>query len=111
MRRLILLLILPILACSGSDTPPLSTPTIEPATETSAPPTPTTIPTTPTPTEIPPTDPPPTLPGVTTFPDSNAYSWQTLASGLERPVDLQTDGTGNLYLVEKLGHIHLFQDA
>jgi glucose/arabinose dehydrogenase len=109
MRRLILLLILPLLACSGSDTPPLSTPTIESATETSAPPT--AIPTTPAPTEVPPTDPPPTLPGARTFPDPNAYSWQTVASGLERPLDLQPDGTGNLYLVEKLGHIHLFQDA
>ena len=109
MRRLILLLFLPLLACSGSDTPPLSTPTIEPATETSAPPT--AIPTTPAPTEVPPTDPPPTLPSATTFPDPNAYSWQSVASGLERPVDLQPDGTGRLYIVEKLGHIHLFQDA
>ncbi|HKY53451.1 MAG TPA: hypothetical protein VJM08_04055, partial [Anaerolineales bacterium] len=109
MRRLILLLILPLLACSGSDSPPLSTPTLRPPTETAAPPT--AIPTTPVPTEIPPTVPPPTQPGVTTFPDPNAYTWQEIASGFERPVDLQQDGTGRLYIVEKLGHIHLFQDA
>ena len=109
MRRLILLLILPLIACSGSGTPPPSTPTLEPVTETSA--SPTTIPSTSATTEIPPTDAPTTLPGVTTFPDPNAYSWQQVASGLERPVDLQPDGRGNLYLVEKLGHVHLFQDA
>lgn len=98
-----------MLACSGSDTPPPSTATVDPVTETSSPPT--AIPTTSAPTEVPPTDAPPTLPGVPTFPDPNAYSWQQVASGLERPVDLQPDGMGNLYLVEKLGHIHLFQDA
>ena len=102
------MLLVPMLACSGSDTPPPA-PTLDPSTETSSPPT--AIPNTSVPTEVPPTDAPPTLPGATTFPDPNAYSWQTVASGLERPVDLQPDGTGNLYLVEKLGHIHLFQDA
>ncbi|MCI0553025.1 MAG: hypothetical protein L0287_18925, partial [Anaerolineae bacterium] len=104
MRRLILLLLIPMLACNGSDTPPPSTPTLNPATETSAPPT--AIPTTPFPTEVPSTDPPPTLPGVTAFPDPNAYTWQLVASGLERPLDLQPDGSGRLYIVEKLGHIH-----
>lgn len=97
-----------MLACSGSDTPP-PVPTLDPATETSSPSTP--IPASPAPTEVSPTDPPPTLPGVTAFPDPNAYSWQVVASGLERPVDLQPDGVGNLYIVEKLGHIRLFQDA
>ena len=105
MRRLILLLILPLLACSGSDTPP-PVPTLDSPTEISSPPTP--IPTTPAPTEIPSTDPPP---NGGAFPDLNAFSWQQVASGLERPVDLQPDGTGQLYIVEKLGHIHLFQDA
>lgn len=28
-----------------------------------------------------------------------------------RPVDLQPDGSGRLYIVEKLGHIHIFQDG
>ena len=109
MRRLILLLILPLLACSGSNTPPPSTSTLEPVTETST--SPTSIPATSAPTEVPPTDAPPTLTGTATFPDPNAYSWQPVASGLDRPVDLQPDGMGNLYLVEKLGHIHLFHDA
>src|SRR5262245_6820070 len=108
MRRLILLLILPLLACNGSDTPPPVT-TLDPAKETSSPPIP--ISTTSAPTEVPPTDLPPTLPGVTTFPDPNAYTWEMVAFGLERPVDFQPDGTGRLYIVEKLGHIHLLQDA
>jgi glucose/arabinose dehydrogenase len=106
MRRLILLLILPLIACTGSDTPPPPTATVDPVTETSSPPT--TIPDTPVPTQIPSTD---TPPGTSTFPDPNAYTWQPVASGLERPVDLQSDGAGRLYIVEKLGHIHLFQDA
>lgn len=100
---------LPLLACSGSGTTPASTPTLEPVTETSA--SPTAISTISAPTDTAPTQQPPTLPNVTTFPDANAYSWQEVASGLERPVDLQPDGTGNRYIVEKLGHVHLFQDA
>ncbi|HZM21797.1 MAG TPA: PQQ-dependent sugar dehydrogenase [Anaerolineales bacterium] len=106
MRRLILLLMLPLLACNGSDTPPSSTETVVPVTQTAVPPT--TIPDTPIPTSIPSTD---TPSSVSTFPDPNAYSWQQVASGLDRPLDLQPDGSGRLYIVEKLGHIHLFQDA
>ena len=97
---------LPLLACNGSDTPPSSTETVVPVTQTAVPPT--TIPDTPIPTSIPSTD---TPSSVSTFPDPNAYSWQQVASGLDRPLDLQPDGSGRLYIVEKLGHIHLFQDA
>jgi glucose/arabinose dehydrogenase len=34
-----------------------------------------------------------------------------IASDLDRPVDLQADGSGRLFIVEKLGHIHIFQDG
>lgn len=109
MRRFILLLLLPLLACNGSDTPPPSTPTAIAATQAS--PQPTAIPNTTAPTQVPPTDAPPTLSSATTFPDANAYTWQLVASGLDRPVDLQPDKSGRLYIVEKLGHIHIFQDG
>src|SRR5687767_4050273 len=109
MRRFILLLLLPLLACSGSEIPPASTPTAVAATQAS--PQPTAIPNTAAPTPVPPTNAPPTLPSTTTFPDANAYTWQPVASGLERPIDLQPDGSGRLYIVEKLGHIHTFQDG
>src|SRR5687768_2002287 len=109
MRRLILLLLLPLLACNGSETATPSTPTVVAATQAS--PQPTAIPNTAEATQSPPTDAPPTLPGATTFPDANAYTWQPVASGLERPIDLQPDGSGRLYVVEKLGHIHTFQDG
>jgi len=109
MRRLILLLLLPLLACSGSGTAAPYTPTV--AATLQASPQPTTIPNTAAATQPPPADTPPTLPSTTTFPDANAYTWQLVASALDRPVDLQPDGSGRLYIVEKLGHIHLFQDG
>jgi len=101
MRRYLILLALPILACGGLSTPLPASQTLPPdsVTQTSAPPTPTQNPPTLTP------------PGASTFPDSNAYTWQMVASGLERPVDLQPDGSGRLYIVEKLGHIHIFQNG
>jgi glucose/arabinose dehydrogenase len=109
MRRFILLLLLPLLACNGSDTPPPSTPTTTAATQAS--PQPTAISNTAAPTQVSPTDAPPTPAGATTFPDANAYTWQLVASGLDRPVDLQPDGSGRLYIVEKLGRIRIFQDG
>jgi glucose/arabinose dehydrogenase len=109
MRRFILLLLLPLLACSGSGTTAPSTPTAAATLQVS--PQPTTIPNTAAATQPSPTDAAPTLASATTFPDANAYTWQLVASALDRPVDLQPDGTGRLYVVEKLGHIHLFQDG
>jgi len=109
MRRLILLLLLPLLACSGSETLTPSTPTVVAATQTS--PQPTVIPNTTEATQSPPTEALPTLPSTSTFPDANAYTWQPVASALDRPVDLQPDGSGRLYIVEKLGHIHLFENG
>jgi glucose/arabinose dehydrogenase len=106
MRRLILLLVLPIIACSGTRTTVPPTPTSDTVPPTSIPTT--TIPDTPTPTNIPATE---TPSSASTFPDPNAYQWQMIASGLARPVDLQTDGSGRLFIIEKVGRIRILQDG
>jgi len=97
-------------------TPPPSTPTVDPVTQTST--SPTTLPETetlkpdpPSPTEtaspIAPTE---TPPGTTTFPDPNGYAWQPLITGLQRPVDLQADGSGRLFVIEKVGRIRIIEN-
>jgi len=107
MKRLIILLMLPILACSGLSTTPPSTPIPASVTQTDS--SPTTIPNTPTPTQIPPTA---TSPSVSTFPDPNAYTWQQLEiPNLQRPVDLQADGSGRLFVLEKLGRIRIIENG
>ena len=106
-KRLFVLLLLPLLACSGSDTPPPApTPTSVSAPQTSAPPT--AIPATSSPTQSPPTEAPP---NASTFPDPNAYTWQPIASGLTRPVDLQADGSGRLFILEKSGRIRILENG
>ncbi len=105
-RYLILLLLIPILACSGLNTPLPPTPTVDSGLPTIPPPT--AIPDTPALTQTSPTDTPPVP---TTFPDPNAYSWQLLVSGLERPVDLQADGSGRLFIIEKVGRIRILQNG
>jgi glucose/arabinose dehydrogenase len=108
MRRIFILFVLLVMtACSnGQDTPPPSTPV--PVSATPAQSTPTAMPVTSSPTEAPPTQPPP-IP--TTFPDSAAYDWQLIVSGLERPVDLQPDRSGRLFVIEKVGRIRILQDG
>ena len=112
MKRLILLLVLPLFACSGQNTslPPtlIATPgeTTVLASPTSAPAT--TIPDTATPTNIPVTD---TPTSATTFPDPTAYNWGRFVEGLERPVDLQPDGSGRLFVIEKVGRIRIIEDG
>jgi glucose/arabinose dehydrogenase len=108
MRRnfLLLFLILPLVACSGSSTPPPTTSTAVPASETSA--APTAIPATAAPTQLPATSTPSKTSG---FPDPNAFTWQQIASGLERPVDLQDDGSGRLFIIEKTGRIRILENG
>lgn len=105
MKRLAWVLILPIIACGGFNTPIPASPTPEPVTQTSLPPTENPPPTL---TQASPTD---TPSAPSTFPDPAAYEWQMIASGLDRPVDLQPDGTGRLFIVEKSGHIHAYQNG
>jgi len=106
MKRLLLLLVLSLFACSEISSPVPSTATVDPVTSTSLPPTP--IPATSTSTQIPPTD---TPFSASTFPDPNAYAWQPLASGLQRPVDLQADGSGRLFILEKVGRVRILQSG
>jgi hypothetical protein len=110
MRRLILLLVLSVAACNGTSTPasppPLGTPTVASLTETALPPT--TISETPAASQTSPTA---TSATTTTFPDPNAFTWQQLPiSGLVRPVDLQPDGSGRLFVIEKVGRIRIIEN-
>src|SRR5215217_2776396 len=106
MRRFIFLLVLPLLACTGPGTSVPLTPTIISTTPTSV--SPTAIPDTSTPGEPTATA---TASSAATFPDPNAYQWQLFAGGLQRPVDLQADGSGRLFFIEKAGRIRIFQSG
>ena len=104
MKKLIVLVVLAVAACNGVNTPtqtPASlTPTVIPETETSS-----------APTTVSATETPATPSGATTFPDPNAYTWQPLdISGLQRPVDLQADGSGRLFVIEKPGRIRIIEN-
>jgi glucose/arabinose dehydrogenase len=106
MKRLILLLVLPLLACSGLSTTSPSTPIPASAAQTDS--LPSTALDTSVPTPIPFTD----TPNATTFPDPNAYTWQPVIEvPLQRPVDLQADGSGRLFVIEKLGRIRLIENG
>ena len=110
MKKTIALLVLAVAACNGVNTPtqtPASlTPTTAPPTQTSSPST--TIPLTDTAGPNPAT----ATPGsTTTFPDPNAYTWQQLnIPNLQRPVDLQPDGSGRLFVIEKAGRIRILEN-
>lgn len=107
MKRFIILLALPLLACRGLATPvsvtstPLSPPVAAPATQTES------QPATDAPTEVQ----PPVNAG--SFPDSSAYQWDVIASGLSRPVDVQPahDGTNRLFIIEKYGTIRMIENG
>ena len=51
-----------------------------------------------------------TAAGATTFPDPNGYTWQPVVEGLQRPVDLQPDGSGRLFVLEKVGRIRIIEN-
>ena len=110
MKRYLILLVLPALfACSGLSVPLPSTPTPDPGLPTFAPPT--AIPNTSVPTDIPATEPPPPPPDAATFPNPDNYTWQLVVSGLQRPVDLQPDGSGRLFVIEKAGRIRIIENG
>ncbi len=100
---------LPALACTALGTPLPSTLTPDPGLPTFAPPT--AAPATSAPTEIPETDTPPPPAEAASFPDPNAYTWQLILSGLDRPTDLRPDGTGRLFVIEKVGRIRIIQNG
>ncbi len=106
-RLLTLLVLLSLTACTdGQKTTPPPTPTIHTVPPTSI--STTTIPDTSTPTEISVID---TPPSAVTFPNPDLYDWQMIISGLQRPVDLQADGSGRLFVIEKPGRIRILQDG
>lgn len=110
MKRLLILLTLPILACGGLAEPvsptitPLSPPTVVPATQTES------QPQTDTPTSPPTVSP---TPYASQFPDIKNYKWDLVTGGLSRPVDLQVanDGTNKLYVIEKVGRIRIIENG
>lgn len=112
MKRLLILLTLPILACGGlaeSVSPtitPHAPPTIAAVTQTDLPPAPHTATVPPMPSET-------AVPVASTFPDPNNYQWTLIASGLNRPVDIQSahDGTGRLFVIEKYGVIRIIENG
>jgi glucose/arabinose dehydrogenase len=125
MKRLILLSVMFIAACNGQSTvfppPASSTPTVDSVTETSS--APTILPETATPSPLPPSEtetatllPPTGTPtsaatsSPTTFPDPNAFAWQRVVTGLQRPVDLQVNGSGRLFVLEKVGRIRIIEN-
>src|SRR5688572_26186313 len=109
MKRLLILLTLPILGCSGffyrvsPAVTPLSQPPIDsaPSTESQPQANPST---------------PPTQTSVinaSAFPNSNDYVWTPIMSDLDRPVDVQSsfDGTGRLFVIEKYGVIRVYENG
>jgi len=109
MKRLLILLTLPILACGGltksvspTVTPlALAAPTVAPAPQVGPQPESTAAP----------TSPPSTYAG--SFPDAVGYEWQPILSGLYRPVDIQpaNDGSGRLFIIEKNGCIRVYENG
>jgi glucose/arabinose dehydrogenase len=116
MKRLLILLILPILACGGSTKPvsptitPLAPPTVAPAisspqgTQIDSPPAPDLATLPPTVTSV---------PNASGFPNVANYEWNLIASGLNRPVDIQAanDGSGRLFIIEKYGVIRIYENG
>lgn len=109
MKRLILPLTLALIACGGNGilgptSTPLSPPTVGSVPQTHSPSEPVPATDQPTPTEV--------IQAVS-FPDANNFTWQTVASGLNRPVDIQSafDGSGRLFIIEKYGAIRIYKDG
>ena len=110
MNRSIIIFLLPILlGCSALGTPLPPTPTVDPGLPTFSPPT--AIPSTSEPTALPETDTPAPPKDAAGFPNPDDYAWQLIASNLVRPVDLQAEGSGRLFAVEKIGHIHIIENG
>jgi len=105
MRRISTLLLLLVLVCSGCNLPSPTTP-IPASSTTQSEASPTALSDTSQPTQI------SAVPNATTFPDSSAYAWQQLIdTPLQRPTDLQADGSGRLFVLEKRGFIRIIKNG
>ncbi len=111
MKRILVLMIC-VLVISGCNISLPATPTPfdqtqgKPAPATQSDSSPTTPAHTPLPTQILAT------PNATTFPDPNAYTWQPVTTGpLQRLTDLQADGSGRLFVIEKRGFIRIIENG
>ncbi|HEX2696750.1 MAG TPA: PQQ-dependent sugar dehydrogenase [Anaerolineales bacterium] len=49
----------------------------------------------------------------TTFPDSTAYQWIPVVSGLDSPIDIEflNDGTGRMFVIEQAGRIRVVENS
>ncbi len=49
--------------------------------------------------------------GITAFPDAQAFAWELLLNGLERPIAIAEpgDGSGRLFIAEQAGVIRIYQ--
>ncbi len=109
LRRFLAFLLTPALAaCAALNVPPPSSPTPDSALPTFSPPT--ALPPTSVPTDLP-LPPTPSAPNAVSFPNADDFTWQLIASSLVHPVDLQADGSGRLFVVEKIGHIHIIENG
>jgi glucose/arabinose dehydrogenase len=112
MKRLLIAMSLPALACAGLAGPVSTTSTPAPATE----PVTGTAPSAPLPSEatVQAMEAPSTRPAnASAFPNVNGYEWRLTASGLFRPVDIQAayDGSQRLFILEKSGYIRVHQNG
>jgi len=112
MKRLLIILLLPLLAACGgfaesvapTITPlaPLATPTVDSSPQAESQPQPLATSTTPPPAYA------------DSFPNTADYEWQPIiSSGISRPVDIQpaNDGSDRLFIVEKMGDIRIYENG
>jgi glucose/arabinose dehydrogenase len=108
-RLLAFLLISALAACAAPNLPHPPPPTPDTPLPTSSSPTALPAPSTPTDLSSPAT--PSLPPQAVTFPNADEFTWQLIVSNLVRPVDLQAEGSGRLFVVEKGGHIHIIENG
>jgi glucose/arabinose dehydrogenase len=115
MKRFIVFLAFAVAACSGVDTPVSMSSAAAPTGDVTVPSTQvseTSISPGPPATSVPVTETRAPAPGASTFPDPSAYTWEQLVvAGLQRPVDLQADGSGRLFVIEKAGRIRIIESG